>query len=310
MAELKTSVKMMLPMKIWKAAKSYKKAVGLGFSVFSRELRKARWEEIAAEKGKLVYEIGRGIKMNIYGDSLVCRLIYLDQFEFDERDFVARFLRRGDVFVDVGANVGLFSLIAARSVGPSGRILAFEPTSKTCKRLIENIHLNNFWTVQVERCALSNRTETLEMSVAEDDLDGYNSFAKPHVGEHYAKESVPTVSWDEFASAWPLTERIALMKIDVEGWETNVLTGGKEWLSRRNAPVLQIEFTDRAAKAAGSSCRDNYRILEEMGYKLYRYNRGARTLIRDELRQEYPYLNLFAVKDLPAAQSRLTGKAA
>ena len=104
------------------------------------------------------------------------------------------------------------------------------------------------------------------MLIAEDDMDAFNSFATPYVGEHYATEIVPTVKWDEFASQWPLAARVTLIKIDVEGWEFDVLSGAQAWLSRPNAPVLQeLEFTDAAAKAAGTSCQNNYRLLERMG---------------------------------------------
>ena len=58
-----------------------------------------------------------GLKIRLYGDSELCRLIYLGSFETAERDFVKRFLRPGDLFVDVGANIGLFTLIAAARVG-------------------------------------------------------------------------------------------------------------------------------------------------------------------------------------------------
>jgi FkbM family methyltransferase len=217
------------------------------------------------------------------------------------------FLQPGDTFVDVGANAGLFTLIAANAVGRHGQVFAFEPTAKMCKVLLENMCLNNFTNVHLEQCALSNATGQLGMMVAEDDMDAFNSFAQPHKGEHYSQEIVSTRTWDDYANQHSLQGRVALMKIDVEGWESNVLLGGFNQFSREDAPVLQVEFTDEAAKAAGTTCRDNYRLLESLGYKLYIYERHSKTLKADPIREEYPYLNLFAVKNLAACRARLNG---
>lgn len=145
------------------------------------------------------------------------------------------------------------------------------------------------------------------MMVAEDEMDGFNSFARPYMGEHYARETVITKTWDAFAGLHQLAGSVTLMKIDVEGWEFKVLSGGHDLFSREDAPVLQVEFTDGAAKAAGSSCQEIYRLLESLGYKIYKHDRVTKTLNPDPIRQEYPYLNLYAIKNLAAAQHRLSG---
>jgi hypothetical protein len=98
------------------------------------------------------------------------------------------------------------------------------------------------------------------------------------------------------------------MKIDVEGWEAPVLEGARQSLLQRDAPVLQVEFTDEAATAAGYSCRGVYQQLEELGYRLYFFDAEQRTLVPDPIRDSYPYLNLFAVKDVDAVMRRLRGE--
>ncbi len=276
---------------------------------FQYRTLEAKWEKEAAQGGFVIHKIAPKVRMKLYCDSMLSRLILFNDFEGDERDFMTRFLRPGDVYVDVGANVGLFTLIAARAVGPEGRVIAFEPVSKTNKRLCENIQLNKFTNVQVEQGALSDATGKFDIMVAEDEMDVFNSFARPYMGEHYARESVSTTTWDEFATSHSLEGRVKFMKIDVEGWETKVLQGGRGQLSREDAPVLQVEFTDDAAKAAGSSCQENYRLIESMGYKLFTYDRATKTLKPEAIREEYPYLNLYGVKDLAAVQGRLNGQA-
>jgi hypothetical protein len=96
-----------------------------------------------------------------------------------------------------------------------------------------------------------------------------------------------------------------MMKIDVEGWESRVLAGGKEVFSRTDAPLLQVEFADESAKAAGSSCRDLYQRLENFGYRMFVYNLAKRNLIPEPVREKYPYNNLIATKDLEFVNARL-----
>ncbi len=265
-----------------------------------------KWQVSTFTGRPFEFNIAPEVKINIYSDDFLSHLICFRNFEANERDFVYRFLKEGDAFVDVGANVGLFSLIAARAVGPDGHVIAFEPSPKICQRLMENVLLNDFTNVQIIQSALSSKTGESVMSIAQDGKDVFNSLAKPIAGEQYASEAVSTVKWDDFVSDCPYTRNVTLMKIDVEGWEHHVLLGGSEWLSRDNAPVLQVEFTDAAARAAGVSCQENYRLLERLGFKLFTYDSTNKQLIHDPIRDEYPYLNLFAIKDLAAAQERLT----
>jgi FkbM family methyltransferase len=77
----------------------------------------------------------------------VSRLIYEEVFENDELTFLERYLKEGDVFIDVGANIGIFSLVAAKMVGATGKVISFEPTLSTFQRLNENIILNNFTNI-------------------------------------------------------------------------------------------------------------------------------------------------------------------
>ena len=98
-----------------------------------------------------------------------------------------------------------------------------------------------------------------------------------------------------------------MIKIDVEGWEGRVLAGGFETLSRLDAPILQVEFTEQAARTAGSSCEKLYRNLVQLGYRMFIYDAKSRCLIDEPVRENYPYLNLIAAKD-PENCSRLRGR--
>jgi FkbM family methyltransferase len=273
-----------------------------------RKRRTAWWE---SRKGKCEYfeaKLESGIRMRFHLDSELAKLIYCDCYELTERGFLNSFLRSGDIFVDVGANVGLYSLIAARCVGPSGKIYAFEPTHKIYGRLFDNVNLNGFNNIRCFQLALSDKKDVAPFYLSEDGHDAWNSFAPPIAGHSFSKEMIHCETWDNFASQHALFGKITMMKLDVEGWETRFLSGASRFLSRNDAPLLQVEFTDEAARAAGSSSKALYHALEDLGYRIYTYDFKDRKLRSDPVRDSYVYLNLFATKNANWVAARLRGK--
>ena len=276
-----------------------------------RKQKRATWWN--AQKGKRDYcdvKVDRGVRIRLHFDSELARLIYVDDFERTERDFLKAYLRPGDIFVDVGANIGLFSLIAARLVGHSGKVYAFEPGGRTYERLTNNVNLNGFNNLSSFPLALSDQDGRQPFFVSKDGFDAWNSFAIPVAGESFEHEEVRCETWDHFASEHSLLGKVTMMKLDVEGWEVRVLSGAEQTLRREDAPLLQVEFTDSVAAAAGSSCKELYMLLEDLGYGMFVYDNRKNQLIHDPIRGNYPYLNLIVTKRPEEVARRLNyGKA-
>jgi FkbM family methyltransferase len=268
--------------------------------------RKVYWWE--SQKGKPGYvdaKIQQGIRMRLHFESELARLIFCDDFERTERDFLNAFLKPGDVFVDVGANIGIFSLIAARRVGKKGRVYAFEPTPETFSRLQDNVKLNRFLNIQCFEQALSDEAGAFRFFISEDGFDAWNSLAQPTRGKPIGTIVTKSDTLDHFVRERNLAGKLAMIKIDVEGWEARVLVGGHETLSRDDAPLLQVEFTDEAAASAGSSCLELYHTLQGLGYELFSYDPEKSRLIEEPLREQYPYANLIASKSKQDVAKRL-----
>lgn len=263
------------------------------------------WESQVDKREHFETIIQRGVQMRLYFDSQLSRAVFCSRFEWQEQDFLNAFLKPGDVFVDVGANIGLFTLIAAHRVENTGHVYAFEPCSKTHCRLLENVQLNQFTNVSTHQLALSNCSDQREMTISRDGFDAWNSLAQPIAGKSFATEKVQCTTWDDFAQENDLVGRVTMVKIDVEGWEKHVLKGGAEALSRADAPVLQVEFTEQAALSAGSSCEELYHLLEDLGYHMFVYDALSKVLVPDPLRKSYPYLNLIAAKQPESVVTRL-----
>lgn len=262
-----------------------------------RKQKRAAWWN--AQIGKREYfdvTIERGVRIRLHFDSELSRLIYVNDFERTDREFLKAYLKPGDLFVDIGANIGLFSLLAAKLVGPSGNVYAFEPTGRIYERLAVNVRLNGFECVACYPLALSDHIGQQPLFISKDGFDAWNSFARPVAGQSFEHELVECETWDHFAIQHDLLGKVSMIKLDVEGWEIPVLSGAKETLSRADAPLLQVEFTDAVSASAGFSCKDTYQFLDDLGYRMFVYDAKRRELINDPLRETYPYLNLIATK--------------
>lgn len=263
---------------------------------YIKRKRLAWWDCQIGKREDVESKVQPGIRIRLYFDSRLSQSIYCGDFEWRERQFLSAFLRPGDVFVDIGANIGLYTLIAAHRVGSTGHVYALEPCSKAYQRLLANVQLNHLTNVSCYQLALSDRVAQLDMTISLDGFDAWNSLAQPIRGNSFAVETVNAVTWDDFAQEHNLVGCVTMMKIDVEGWESRVLSGGYQVLSQTDAPVLQVEFTEQAGQSAGSSCVKLYHLLEELGYQMFVYDAKSKRLVRDPLRANYSYLNLIAAK--------------
>jgi len=264
------------------------------------------WQALFKNKPFFKYDLDTDTVVNLYKDSVLSGLIY-NGFEQDETIFVRRFLENGDIFLDIGANIGLFSLIASHYVGDKGKIYTFEPATETYRRLCENVEMNAFNNILTFQIGLSDKEEELLFNTSQTGYDAWNSFTKLEVLKDSQSILVKTKTLDSFLNQLNISD-VNFVKLDVEGWEMNVLKGSKELLLSEKAPVLMVEFTEENAFAAGYYCGEIYDFVKQFGYNWYRYDSKQNTLIYEEKRLHYPYDNLFAIKDINNVVKRIQNK--
>jgi FkbM family methyltransferase len=264
----------------------------------------ARW----VYAGYTIFPLETSGSLKLYRDSRLSSLIRYGDFERAERTFARRFLKPDDVFVDVGANIGLYSVLAAGLVGKQGRVIAFEPSRRTYLRLLENIHRNRFRSVDCVNAALSDASGTTRLYAGGPEMDAWNSLTHSTDGHVLEAEEISTMTWDEYSAQHAMDDRVTLMKIDVEGWETAVLKGARRALGDQKAPVLQVEFCEENARAAGSSCSELERAILELGYELYEYRAAENSMSIVSRDNRNDDCNLYAVKDLDFVLTRLGGR--
>jgi len=265
---------------------------------FVKNRRLISWLKRSREKEYIEKVIDDNVKIRLYHDSRLAGLIYFDYYEKSELQFLKSFLRPDDIFIDLGANIGLYTLIAASSVGNGGHVYAIEPHSRAYERLIDNIAVNGFGNTSCYRYAVSDCSEQVELNILTGGYDAWSSLAEPEKGSSFIKEFVDAVTLDSFVDEYDLVGRIRMIKVDIEGWESRFLAGAHETLSRDDAPVLQLEFAEQACRLAGSSCAQLYRALRKLDYKLYAYDSKKNRLKYEPFCDYYSYENLIAVKDI------------
>jgi FkbM family methyltransferase len=276
-----------------------------GWYQYVRKMRRKWWKSQCGKQEYVEAEIQPGVRIKLYFDSWLCCWIYHKECDRAELQFLNAFLRPGDIFVDIGANIGLYTVTAAHLVRETGHVYAFEPCSKNFKRLVDNVQANNFRNVSCYQLALSDKTQIEEMTISLDGYDASNSLAKPVLGEYFGTESVSCIKWDDFLREHGVARCARIIKIDVEGWENYVISGAKETLSGRDAPILQVEFNERACRSAGSSCRELFQLLESLGYKIFSYDSHRGMLFAEIIRPNYWCLNLIACKKPEFINKRL-----
>lgn len=187
------------------------------------------------------------------------RTMYLGLFEPAETRLVRRLLSPGDTFVDVGAHIGWFTTIASRSVGDTGLVIACEPYPENLSLLKSNLELNACTNVLVVGSAIGAAPGTLTLATA-GDSGGVTALDWAKQG----KATVPMERLDDLAEAHG---PIALLKMDVEGWESHVLEGATQTL-RRTHRVL-FEVNPSALNRAGSSREALVGALRSSGFTTF-----------------------------------------
>jgi FkbM family methyltransferase len=181
---------------------------------------------------------------------------------------LAAVLRAGDRVVDVGGNIGMVTLLMAKGVGKTGMVQTFEPNPDCLARLRNALALNGIQWAVVHPLGLSNKSETLELTIFNDHT-GVGTFASTTAEDQRAVTSrmkLEVVRGDEILLQD--SRPIRLIKIDVEGYEVKALNGLSGVLNQHR-PLVVLETVDSQLRQAGSSADELFELMQSMGYRAY-----------------------------------------
>jgi FkbM family methyltransferase len=196
-------------------------------------------------------------------------------------------IKPGMIVADVGANIGYYTVILGRLVGPNGSVHAFEPYPDSLSDLRRNTEINQLRNVSVSSCALSSSHGAATLYLGHGDVTNSLQPTKHSGNEAIA---ITTETLDRYASTHEL-RRLDLIKIDVEGAERDVISGASSVLEALK-PMLLLEFSIHS-KAFGYTDANLRSHLETRGYTLFRA--GTPPLRRFEGLRDEEFCNVLAV---------------
>jgi len=185
---------------------------------------------------------------------------------------VQRVLKEGSIFVDVGANVGWFTLLGATIVGDEGKVLAFEPEPRNARLLNESIRMNGANNARLFPSAVSDTDGEKILSLSP--VPGFHSIKRPVGIERLV---VPSVKLDSVAEQVGLA-RIDLLKVDVEGAEPEVMIGAHDLLEGARVRQIALEWNPEA----WSACTDVLRRLFDL-YDVYLLKRSFPLIVLERI---------------------------
>jgi len=203
-------------------------------------------------------------------DRYIGQRIALEKYEPYETQLILRQAKRGDVVVDVGANIGYYTVLLANKVGENGKVYAFEPDKINFEILKKNIEANNLKNIEIINAAVGSKAGKLKLYKSKNNFGDHKLFkptlpslkkgGKTKIASEET-EVVRIIKLDDYLK----NQKINLMKIDTQGWEPEVIDGAMK-IIKRDQPIMFLEYSPASYQQA----RLNGKKMMEFLRKIYR----------------------------------------
>jgi len=197
---------------------------------------------------KKVKIFGKYVFYYLSNDKYIGQRIALEKYEPYETQLILRQTKKGNTIIDVGANIGYYTVLLADKVGKTGKVYAFEPDIINFEILKKNIEANNLKNVELINAAVGSKVGKLKLHKSKENLGDHKLYKTP-LG--YAAspldegKTVKIVKLDEYLK----DKKVDLMKIDTQGWEPEVIEGAKNIIAK-NKPTMFLEYSPASYKIA------------------------------------------------------------
>jgi len=207
-----------------------------------------------------------GLKLNLnpaaYSDSQMINGLY----SIELMTLLGRVVNPGDRVIDVGAQLGYITCHLAKRVGPTGKIYSFEPDPNALRRLRLAVEANQFDWVRIFPVGASNVAGTATIHLSKH--AGYSSLVESNHSQHVESAEISTVRIDDLAANGEFESPIALVKMDVEGWESSVLDG-MQALIAKDRPLILTEINPEMLAVRGEDSRNLLSRIAPHGYAIF-----------------------------------------
>lgn len=247
-----------------------------------------RWYYLYQKKSgqPIRFRLAGTTAISLYPEGQIAELLYTSRFERTELALVNAYLKPGMNVIDIGANIGLYSILADKAIIPGGRVWAFEPSSESHARLLRNLSLNSVTSVTPLKVALADADGGNLVLKREPGFRDGDRYLATGAGALYDSdqtsdpgdiETVPVATLDHyFDSHTEAPPRFDFLKMDIEGGEYNVFRGAKKLLNSNPGMLLMFECTMQGCQRAGHTQDDVFGFLRNLGFELYGWHRSGR----------------------------------
>lgn len=217
-------------------------------------------EKLGANPGLGLHKVGDDFTLDMKTGDFIERSIYYSAYEFEIVQQFRRYVKPGATVLDIGANLGFYTVLSSKLAGPSGKVFAVEANPLMQKRLESTLDINRVSNVTILPFAASSEAGEVVIHIPSGGSHGEASLAQQ---DWAAKETfaIPAKRLDDVLAG----ERIDFVKIDVEGAEFMALSG-TAGLLREHKPTLLVELVPRFLKRLGASPADVIGLLASLGY--------------------------------------------
>ena len=240
----------------------------------------------------LRYDNGIGFYISEKKNSMSKSLIFQEHSESNETKFLKKIINSGQTVLDIGANMGWYSVHFSKWVGQSGKIFAFEPVPEIHEELSSNIKLNFCQNIVVLNCALGNKNEKIFFNVS--DFEGGSGASSENL-KFGKKIEVLKRKLDDVMTEQNV-DNIDFIKIDIEGGELNMLKGAEK-LIEKHKPKMLLEIVDIHCDRFGYLPEDVCNFLFNKGYDGFYIGNEHSKKLKDINIDEFEKINLKNLKN-------------
>ena len=219
-------------------------------------VRRLRLDSVVIHGHKMFLDAHDSLRLSINGN-------YAEY----ETELMKKEIKNGDVVLDLGANIGYYTLIFAKLVGKTGKVFAFEPDPTNFALLKKNVEINGYKNVVLVNKAVSNKTGKLKLFLGENNFAGHKIYDS-NEGRKFVE--IDSVILDDYFRDKP--SKIDFIKMDIEGAEYLAVKGMSNLLNKNKKIKMISEFSPKGVKMSGFEPLEYLKLLVKYGFKLNEAN--------------------------------------